>query len=212
MTYQESYADGMQATREGSMALESVEMDSTYLDIAEQIAERFEPGTRAELARLIHRRATASGALFMALLVFWWQGVHSREDGLARGVLIDLAFGQIALMVTFSMVIATLLYSASKLLAKPWMGMTAGLVMAFAGYLALDPIARILLLDDQDVGALLSQGFRVILLAVGVHFTAQLAIDAFQLRWLKILSERFDLDVLDPGPVDPGPVGDGDEA
>ncbi len=171
------------------------EVPETHLDLAETIAARYPADALRDIPRMIADRTISAGLILVGLVLFWFWFVHSADDGSTQGRLLSINFEHIAALVPLVVAFGAIFASITQLLGRPHIGLLSGLLYGLAIYLTIDPFARFLVGGVSFQNALW-QTSRLLVLGGGVHVVVRFGIDAFQLRWLKLLSERFNLELI----------------
>tara|TARA_B000000609_G_C24114160_1_gene315718 strand:- start:307 stop:975 length:669 start_codon:yes stop_codon:yes gene_type:complete len=171
------------------------------LELMESILQRLKPKDRHEIRDMITNRGWLSGVLLMMSGLFWWIAVQKGSDALNNGdipnsLLGDFDFSMLAKMVPIVVFFATVVWSVGRERGHASMSNLGGLLVVPAVYYILEPLGFAILTNDVDTQTALFASLRLFALAIMIHYSAKLFIDAWLLQWVRLQMMNMPVDLI----------------
>ena len=160
------------------------------LELMESILQRLQPSDRHEIRDMITNRGWLSGVLLMMSGLFWWIAVGKGATALNNAdmplsLLGEFDFAKLAMIVPGLVFLATVVWSVGRERGHASMSNIGGLLVVLALYYILEPLGFALLTDHVTTQTAMFGSLRLMALAVMIHYTAKLFIDAILLQWVR---------------------------
>ena len=171
------------------------------LELMESILQRLKPKDRHEIRDMITNRGWLSGVLLMMSGLFWWIAVQKGSDALNNGdipnsLLGDFDFSMLAKMVPIVVFFATVVWSVGRERGHASMSNLGGLLVVPAVYYILEPLGFAILTNDVDTQTALFASLRLFALAIMIHYSAKLFIEAWLLQWVRLQMMNMPVDLI----------------
>ena len=171
------------------------------LELMESILQRLQPKDRHEIRDMITNRGWLSGALLMMSGLFWWIAVQSDLESLNNAdvpdsLLGDFDYSMLAKMVPVVVFFATVVWSVGRERGHASMSNLGGLLVVIAVYYILEPLGFALLTNDVDTQTATFASLRLLALAIMIHYSAKLFIDAWLLQWVRLQMINMPVDLI----------------
>ena len=213
---EESPDTGENTSQQGIAAAAKEELPSNdALELMESILQRLRPKDRHEIRDMITNRGWLSGVLLMMSGLFWWIAVGKGADALNNSelplsLLGEFDFSTLAKIVPVIVFLATVVWSVGRERGHAPMSNIGGLLVVLAIYYILEPLGFALLTDQVDIQTALFGSLRLLALAVMIHYSAKLFIDAWLLQWVRIQMIHMPVDLI-PNFHESSDMGQADE-
>jgi hypothetical protein len=160
------------------------------LELMESILQRLQPSDRHEIRDMITNRGWLSGVLLMMSGLFWWIAVGKGATALNNAdmplsLLGEFDFAKLAMIVPGLVFLATVVWSVGRERGHASMSNIGGLLVVLALYYILEPLGFALLTDQVTTQTAMFGSLRLMALAVMIHYSAKLFIDAILLQWVR---------------------------
>ena len=160
------------------------------LELMESILQRLQPSDRHEIRDMITNRGWLSGVLLMMSGLFWWIAVGKGATALNNAdmplsLLGEFDFAKLAMIVPGLVFLATVVWSVGRERGHASMSNIGGLLVVLALYYILEPLGFALLTDQVTTQTVMFGSLRLMALAVMIHYSAKLFIDAILLQWVR---------------------------
>lgn len=160
------------------------------LELMESILQRLQPSDRHEIRDMITNRGWLSGVLLMMAGLFWWIAVGKGATALNNSdiplsLMGDFDFATLAMVVPGLVFLATVVWSIGRERGRAMMSNIGGLLVVLALYYILEPIGFAILTDHVVMQTAFFGTLRLLALAVMIHYSAKLFIDAILLQWVR---------------------------
>ena len=160
------------------------------LELMESILQRLQPSDRHEIRDMITNRGWLSGVLLMMSGLFWWIAVGKGATALNNAdmplsLLGEFDFAKLAMIVPGLVFLATVVWSVGRERGHASMSNIGGLLVVLALYYILEPLGFALLTDHVTTQTAMFGSLRLMALAVMIHYSAKLFIDAILLQWVR---------------------------
>lgn len=160
------------------------------LELMESILQRLQPSDRHEIRDMITNRGWLSGVLLMMAGLFWWIAVGKGATALNNSdiplsLMGDFDFATLAMVVPGLVFLATVVWSVGRERGRAMMSNIGGLLVVLALYYILEPIGFAILTDHVVMQTAFFGTLRLLALAVMIHYSAKLFIDAILLQWVR---------------------------
>ena len=189
-------------SQQGIAAAAKEELPSNdALELMESILQRLQPKDRHEIRDMITNRGWLSGVLLMMSGLFWWISVQKGSDALNNGdipisLLGDFEFSALAKIVPIIVFFATVVWSVGRERGHAPMSNIGGLLVVLALYYILEPIGFAILTDQVSNQTAIFGTLRLLALAVMIHYSAKLFIDAWLLQWVRLQMIHMPVDLI----------------
>lgn len=175
--------------------------DANNLKLADSVLTRLAPKDRHEMGQMIHSRSVMAGILFAAVGIFWWLTVSvvgnslgDNNPDLPQSMILSLDFFQVSLLIPILVLIATILLMHSRERSSWQSGTLGGIMLIIALYFTLEPVGWIIF-TDQGSPSMVLQSLRIGALAVMVHYSTHMLLDAILLSWVQKMLQNFSIDM-----------------
>ena len=160
------------------------------LELMESILQRLQPSDRHEIRDMITKRGWLSGVLLMMSGLFWWIAVGKGATALNNAdmplsLLGEFDFAKLAMIVPGLVFLATVVWSVGRERGHASMSNIGGLLVVLALYYILEPLGFALLTAQVTTQTAMFGSLRLMALAVMIHYSAKLFIDAILLQWVR---------------------------
>ena len=171
------------------------------LELMESILQRLQPKDRHEIRDMITNRGWLSGVLLMMSGLFWWIAVQKGSEALNNAdvpdsLLGDFDYSMLAKMVPVVVFFATVVWSVGRERGHASMSNLGGLLVVIAVYYILEPLGFALLTNDVDTQTATFASLRLLALAIMIHYSAKLFIDAWLLQWVRLQMINMPVDLI----------------
>ncbi|MEC9120861.1 MAG: hypothetical protein VYC33_06035 [Candidatus Thermoplasmatota archaeon] len=171
------------------------------LELMESILQRLQPKDRHEIRDMITNRGWLSGVLLMMSGLFWWIAVQKGGEALNNtdipdSLLGDFDFSMLAKMVPVVVFFATVVWSVGRERGHASMSNLGGLLVVIAVYYIFEPLGFALLTNDVDTQTATFASLRLLALAIMIHYSAKLFIDAWLLQWVRLQMINMPVDLI----------------
>ena len=171
------------------------------LELMESILQRLQPKDRHEIRDMITNRGWLSGVLLMMSGLFWWIAVQKGSEALNTAdipdsLLGDFDFSMLAKMVPVVVFFATVVWSVGRERGHASMSNLGGLLVVIAVYYILEPLGFALLTNDVATQTATFASLRLLALAIMIHYSAKLFIDAWLLQWVRLQMINMPVDLI----------------
>ena len=185
------------------------------LELMESILQRLQPKDRHEIRDMITNRGWLSGVLLMMSGLFWWIAVQKGSEALNNAdvpdsLLGDFDYSMLAKMVPVVVFFATVVWSVGRERGHASMSNLGGLLVVIAVYYILEPLGFALLTNDVDTQTATFASLRLLALAIMIHYSAKLFIDAWLLQWVRLQMINMPVDLI-PDFSESSDMGQADE-
>ena len=185
------------------------------LELMESILQRLQPKDRHEIRDMITNRGWLSGVLLMMSGLFWWIAVQKGSEALNNAdvpdsLLGDFDYSMLAKMVPVVVFFATVVWSVGRERGHASMSNLGGLLVVIAVYYILEPLGFALLTNDVDTQTATFASLRILALAIMIHYSAKLFIDAWLLQWVRLQMINMPVDLI-PDFSESSDMGQADE-
>jgi len=185
------------------------------LELMESILQRLQPKDRHEIRDMITNRGWLSGVLLMMSGLFWWIAVQKGSEALNNAdipdsLLGDFDFSMLAKMVPVVVFFATVVWSVGRERGHASMSNLGGLLVVIAVYYILEPLGFALLTSDVATQTATFASLRLLALAIMIHYSAKLFIDAWLLQWVRLQMINMPVDLI-PDFSESSDMGQADE-
>ena len=185
------------------------------LELMESILQRLQPKDRHEIRDMITNRGWLSGVLLMMSGLFWWIAVQKGSEALNNAdipdsLLGDFDYSMLAKMVPVVVFFATVVWSVGRERGHASMSNLGGLLVVIAVYYVLEPLGFALLTNDVDTQTAIFASLRLLALAIMIHYSAKLFIDAWLLQWVRLQMINMPVDLI-PDFSESSDMGQADE-
>ena len=189
-------------SQQGIAAAAKEELPSNdALELMESILQRLKPKDRHEIRDMITNRGWLSGVLLMMSGLFWWIAVQKGSEALNNAevpdsLLGDFDYSMLAKMVPVVVFFATVVWSVGRERGHASMSNLGGLLVVIAVYYILEPLGFALLTNDVDTQTATFASLRLLALAIMIHYSAKLFIDAWLLQWVRLQMINMPVDLI----------------
>tara|TARA_B100000945_G_scaffold73048_1_gene55829 strand:+ start:3427 stop:4095 length:669 start_codon:yes stop_codon:yes gene_type:complete len=171
------------------------------LELMESILQRLQPKDRHEIRDMITNRGWLSGVLLMMSGLFWWIAVQNGADALNNTDIPNSQLGQfdfsmLAKIVPVIVFFATVVWSVGRERGHASMSNIGGLLVVLAVYYILEPFGFALLTDQVNIQTAMFGSLRLLALAVMIHYSSKLFIDAWLLQWVRLQMINMPVDLI----------------
>ena len=171
------------------------------LELANSVLNRLQPKDRHEMGQMIHSRSFLGGILLATVGIFWWLTVSimgnrlgDNDATLPNSMIFDLGFLQVSLLIPLLVLIATVLLMHSRERTSWQSGAFGGILIIIALYFTLEPVGWIIFTDEGNPSMVL-QSLRIGALAIMIHYSTYMILDAILLSWVQKMLQSFPLEM-----------------
>lgn len=188
---EESTDSGDSSPQQGIAAAAKEDLPTNdALELMESILQRLQPSDRHEIRDMITNRGWLSGVLLMMAGLFWWIAVGKGATALNNSdipvsLLGEFDFATLAMIVPGLVFLATVVWSVGRERGRAMMSNMGGLLVVLALYYILEPLGFAILTDHVVMQTAFFGSLRLFALAVMIHYSAKLFIDAILLQWVR---------------------------
>ena len=209
---EDSLEEASSGTSHGLAASAKEEMPTNdALELMESILQRLQPADRHEIRDMITNRGWLSGALLMMSVLFWWIAVEKGGASLGDAdiplsMMGEFDYATLALVVPGLVFLTTVVWSLGRERGHATMSNIGGLFAILALYYTTEPMGFAVLTGDIEMQTAFFATARLLALAVMIHYSARLFIDAILLQWVRTQMIHMPVELI---PVMPGAVDEG---